>query len=144
MWNWLAKDSFVDAMAMRYLCLIYLDEDRLGQMPGAEMNALNASHLEFNDGLLSVGQFVEAEALEPARSTALVRVRNGRASVTDGPFAETKEQVAGFYFIEARDFNEAIRLAARIPAASLGAVEVRPCRDLVVDGVARRASRKVR
>ena len=144
MWNWLAKDSFEDATAMRYLCLIYLDEDRLGQMPGPEMNALNARHLEFNDGLLSAGRFVEAEALEPARSTALVRVRNGRASVTDGPFAETKEQVAGFYFIEARDFNEAIRLAARIPAASLGAVEVRPCRDLVVDGVVRKASRKAR
>ncbi len=144
MWNWLAKDFFEDAAAMRYLCLIYLDEERLGSMAGAEVNALNARHLEFNKGLLSDGRFVEAEALEPVRTTALVRVRNGRASVTDGPYAETKEQVAGFYFIEARDFNEAIEVAARIPAASLGAVEVRPCRDLVVDGVARKASRKAR
>jgi len=126
MWNWLARDPFEDAMAMRYLCLIYLDEDHLGRMPGAQVNTLNARHLEFNDGLQSAGQFVAAEALEPARSTALVRVCNGRASVTDGPYAETKEQVAGFYFIEARDFNEAIQVASRIPAASLGAVEVRP------------------
>jgi hypothetical protein len=142
MWNWLEK-GFSRTHGDGYLCLIYLDEDRLGDARGRGAR-LNARHLEFNDGLLSGGQFVEAEALEPAHSTALVRVRNGRASVTDGPFAETKEQVAGFYFIEARDFNEAIRLAARIPAASLGAVEVRPCRDLVVDGVARKASRKAR
>ena len=144
MWNWLSNGCFEEAFAMRYLCLIHLDEGGLAAMSAGDVNALNARHLDLNEDLLAGGQFIEAEALEPARTTACVRVRNGRASITDGPYAETKEQVAGFYFIEARDFNEAIQVAARIPAAALGMVEVRPCRDLVVDGVARRASSKAR
>jgi hypothetical protein len=127
---------------MRYLCLIYLDEQRMAAMPEAEMSALNARHLEFNAGLLDSGHFVEAEALEPAAAATCVRVRNGRASLTDGPYAETKEMVAGFYVIEARDLNEAIQVASRLPSAPLGTVEVRPCRDLVVDGTPRKASRK--
>ena len=127
---------------MRYLCLIYLDEKQLAAMPEAELNALNARHLEFNDSLLDSGHFVEAEALEPAAAATCIRLRNGRASLTDGPYAETKEMVAGFYVIEARDLNEAIQIAARLPAAPLGTVEVRPCRDLVVDGTPRKASRK--
>jgi len=125
---------------MKYLCLIYLDGRMLDAMPEPEMSALNARHLEFNDGLVTSGQFIEAEALEPAASTC-VRIRNGKIAVTDGPYAETKEMVAGFYFIDARDLNEAIAIAARIPAAPLGTVEVRPCRDLVVDGKPRKASR---
>ena len=127
---------------MRYLCLIYLDEKRLAAMPESEMNALNAQHLALNEELLKGGQFIEAEALSAAGSTTCVRVRNGRTAVTDGPFAETKEMVAGFYLIEARDLNEAIQVAARIPAAPIGTVEVRPCRDLVVDGVSHKASSK--
>jgi hypothetical protein len=129
---------------MKYLCLIYLDEKMLSAMPELEMSALNARHLQFNDGLLDQGHFIEAEALQPAAATACVRVRNGRTSVTDGPYAETKEMVAGFYFIEARDLNEAIQVASRIPSAPLGTVEVRPCRDLEVDGVPHKASRKSR
>jgi hypothetical protein len=127
---------------MRYLCLIYLDERELAAMPEARMNALNASHLEFNQALLSGGRFIEAEALEPAAATTCVRMRQGRSRVVDGPYAETKEQVAGFYLIEARDLNEAIQVAADIPSAPLGTIEVRPCRDLVVDGVRHKASRK--
>jgi hypothetical protein len=126
---------------VKYLCLIYLDGRMLEAMPEPEMSALNARHLEFNEGLVTSGRFIEAEALEPAASGTCVRVRNGRIAVTDGPYAETKEMVAGFYFIEARDLNEAISIAAGIPAAPLGTVEVRPCRDLVVDGKARKASR---
>lgn len=129
---------------MRYLCLIYLDELQLAAMPEAQMNALNARHLEFNEELLSGGQFIEAEALEATVATTCVRVRQGRTGVTDGPYAETKEQLAGFYLVEARDLNEAIQVAARIPSASLGTVELRPCRDLIVDGVRRKASRKPR
>ena len=121
---------------MRYLCLIYLDEKQLAAMPEGEMSALNARHLEFNEALLDSGHFVEAEALEPAASTTCVRMRNGRTTLTDGPYVETKEMVAGFYVIEARDLNEAIQVASRFPSAPLGTVEVRPCRDLVVDGVA--------
>lgn len=129
---------------MRYLCLIHLDEKHLAAMPEAEMSALNARHLEFNDGLLRGGQFIEAEALQPAAATTCVRVRNGKTTLTDGPHAETKEMVAGFYFIEARDLNEAIQVAARIPSAPLGTIEVRPCRDLEVGGVPHKASRKPR
>jgi hypothetical protein len=127
---------------MRYLCLIHLDEKLLAAMSEHEMSALNARHLELNDALLDSGHFIEAEALQPAESATCVRVRNGRTSLTDGPFAETKEMVAGFYVIEARDLNAAIQVAARIPSASLGTVEVRPCRDLEVQGVPRKASRK--
>jgi hypothetical protein len=119
---------------MKYLCLIYLDEQAMDAMPVAEMNDLNAEHLDLNDGLRTSGHFIEAEALQPARTTACVRVRNGKASVTDGPFTETKELVAGFYLLEARDLSEATGLAAQIPSARLGTVEVRPTRQLVVEG----------
>ena len=129
---------------MRYLCLIYLDEQKLAAMPEPEMGALNARHLAFNEGLLDSGHFVEAEALQPASATTCVRVRNGRVALTDGPYAETKEMVAGFYLIDARDLNEAVQVASRIPAAPLGTVEVHPCRDLEVDGVPHKASRKTR
>ena len=129
---------------MRYLCLIYLDEKQLAAMPEPEMSALNARHLAFNDQLLDSGRFVEAEALQAAAATTCVRMRNGKVALTDGPYAETKETVAGFYLVEARDLNEAVQVASRIPAAPLGTVEIRPCRDLEVDGVPRKASRKTR
>jgi hypothetical protein len=124
---------------MRYLCLIYLDEQQLAAMPEPQMSALNARHLQFNDGLLASGQFVEAEALEPGTATTCVQVRHGRTAITDGPYAETKEQVAGFYLVEARDLDEALQVAARIPSAPLGTIELRPCRDLIVDGVKHKA-----
>jgi hypothetical protein len=127
---------------MRYLCLIYLDENELAAMPEKDMSELNARHLRFNEELLASGQFVEAEALQPAAATTCVRVRNGKSGLTDGPYAETKEMVAGFYVIEARDLNEAIQVASRIPSAPLGTVEVRPCRDLEIDRVAYKASSK--
>ena len=119
---------------MKFLCLIYLSEEEMDAMPAGDMNTLNVKHLDFNDGLRGSGRFIEAEALEPAGATACVRVRSGKASVTDGPFAETKEQVAGFYLIETRDRNEAIQIAAKIPSAPLGTVEVRAIRPLVVEG----------
>jgi hypothetical protein len=119
---------------MKYLCLIYLNEKEMGEMPARDMSELNAQHLDFNDGLRASGNFIVAEALEPAHSTARVRVREGKASVIDGPFTETKELVAGFYLIEARDMSEAVELAARIPSARLGTVEVRPARQLFVEG----------
>lgn len=127
---------------MRYLCLIYMDEKELAAIPQAQISALNARHLEFNDGLLTKGQFIEAEALEAVAATTCIRVRHGKTVIIDGPFAQTKEQVAGFYLIEARDLDEAIQVAARIPSAPLATVEVRPCRDLIVDGVKHKALRK--
>ena len=120
---------------MRYLCLIYLDERQLAALPANDMDVLNQRHLQYNEELLDRGVFIEAEALQPAADTTCVRVRNGKVSLTDGPYAETKEMVAGFYLIEARDLNDAIQVASRLPAAPLGVVEVRPCRDLEVAGV---------
>ena len=129
---------------MRYLCLIYLNEKELAAMPQKDMDELNRRHLDLNEDLLKSGHFIEAEALTPGECATCVRVRNGRPTVTDGPYAETKEMVAGFYVIEARDLNEAIAVAARLPAAPLGVVEVRPCRDLEIGGVPHRASSKPR
>jgi hypothetical protein len=127
---------------MRYLCLIYHDEKELGAMPESEMSALNARHLAFNEEILSSGHFVEAEALQPAAAATCLRVRNGKVSLSDGPYMETKEMVAGFYLIEARDLNEAISVASKLPSAPLGTVEVRPCRDLEVNGTPHKASSK--
>ena len=129
---------------MRYLCLIYLDERQFGALPESEVNALNARHLALNEQLLKSGHFIEAEALQPASATTCLKVRNGKTALTDGPYLETKEMVAGFYLIEARDLNEAIQVASRLPSAPHGTIEVRPCRNLEVDGVAYPASSKTR
>ena len=119
---------------MKYLCQIYLDEQRMGALPVAEMEALNREHHEFDDSLVRGGQMLATGALGPSSASNCVRVRSGKVTVTDGPFAETKEQVAGFFLVEARDLNEAIQIAARIPSARLGTVEVRPLRPLVIEG----------
>jgi hypothetical protein len=108
---------------MKYACLVYLEEDKLHAVPDRECQACG-------DGLRHSGLLVAAEALEPVQTAATVRIRNGKLSVIDGPFAETKEQLAGFYLIEARDLNEAIQIAAKIPPAREGSVEVRPVRTL--------------
>jgi hypothetical protein len=123
---------------MRYLCLIHLNEETLAGMPPSEMSDLNAEHLDFNDRLRTSGHFIVAEALEPISTAACVRVRTGVKSFTDGPFTEAKEVVAGFYLIEARDIDEARAIAAAIPSARLGTVEVRPARQLIVRGRAPR------
>ena len=127
---------------MRYLCLIHFDPGALDALREREVSELNARHLDLNERLLQSGHFIEAEALQRPASATCVRVRDGKTQVTDGPFAETKEMLGGFYLVEARDLNEAIRVAARIPSAAFGTVEVVPCRDLEVDGVPRKASRK--
>jgi len=108
---------------MKYLCLVYLEGAKMRAVPDTECMACG-------DGFRSRGVLVAAEALQPVETATTVRVRNGRVSVTDGPFAETKEQLAGFYLIEARDLNEAIQAAAKIPPAREGSVEVRPVRQL--------------
>jgi hypothetical protein len=119
---------------MRYLCLIHLDEQALDDMPPAERNTLNAAHLDFNDELRRSGHFLIAEALDPPRTGAVVRVRDGKPLVTDGPYAETKEMIAGFYVIEAADMEEAASVAARLPVAPMATIEVRPACQLVVEG----------
>lgn len=127
---------------LRYVCLLVWNEDRLTSLSPEEVRHLNVAHLSLNEALVASGHFIEAEPLEPSPMTTCVRVRDGKTQVTDGPFAETKEQVAGFYLIEARDLNEAIQVAARLPSAAYCTVEVRPCRQLVVDGVPRPSSSK--
>jgi hypothetical protein len=108
---------------MKYLCLVYLEADKLHAVPDRECQACG-------DGFRKSGLLVAAEALQPVQTAATVRVRNGKLSVIDGPFAETKEQLAGFYLIEARDLNDAIQIAGRIPPAREGSIEVRPVRQL--------------
>lgn len=119
-----------DWRGMKFLCLIYLNEKEMDALPAAEMSDLNARHLALNDDLRASGHFIEAEALEPASTTATIRVRGGKATITDGPFAESKEVVAGFYLIEARDIAEAISIAKRFPSAPMATIEVRPTREL--------------
>jgi hypothetical protein len=111
---------------MKYLCLVYGDESALADFPDDECAAYDA-------GVRASGHCVASQALEPVHTATTLRVRNGRLSITDGPFAETKEQLAGFYLIEARDLNEAIQVASRIPPIKVGAIEVRPIRELMVN-----------
>lgn len=108
---------------MKYLCLVYGEEQKIGDMDERDCLACDAD-------LRARGQCIASEALEPVATATTVRVRNGRLAVTDGPFAETKEQLAGFYLVEARDLNEAIQIAAKIPPAQVGCVEVRPIRPI--------------
>jgi hypothetical protein len=110
---------------MKYLCLVYLEPQKLHAVPDRECATCG-------EGLRNSGVLLAAEALQPVETATTVRIRNGALSVTDGPFAETKEQLAGFYLIEARDLNDAIQLAAKIPPAREGSVEVRPVRELDV------------
>jgi hypothetical protein len=110
---------------MKYACLVYMDERTLAEVPDRECKA-------FGDDLRASGRFVGGEALQSVQTATTVRLRNGKVSVTDGPFAETKEQLAGFYLIDASDLNEAIQIASRIPPARVGTIEVRPVRELSV------------
>ena len=114
---------------MKYLCLIYDDEQKLAEMPPSEGEAFMSEYFTFTEGIRASGQYVAGEALQPVETATTVRVRNGRLSTTDGPFAETKEQLGGFYLVEAADLNEAIQIASRIPSARTGSIEVRPVVD---------------
>lgn len=113
---------------MKYLCLISA-ERLLEQMSPAERERHLDEYREFTDALRQSGHYVACHRLQPPEAAVTLRVRQGAVSVTDGPFAETKEHLGGFYLIEARDMNEAIQIAARIPGARIGCVEVRPIAD---------------
>ena len=108
---------------MKYLCLVYLEDEKLRAVPDGECMACG-------NGLRDGGVLLAAEALKPAATATTVRVRGGKVAITDGPFAETKEQLAGFYLIDAANLDEAIAVAAKIPPAREGSIEVRPVRDL--------------
>lgn len=108
---------------MKYLCLVYAEERKLESVDDAEC-------LASAQRAAASGHSIAAEALQPVHTATTLRVRDGKVSITDGPFAETKEQLTGFYLIESRDLNEALEIAAGIPAARVGCVEVRPIRQL--------------
>ncbi|MDQ2778281.1 MAG: YciI family protein [Pseudomonadota bacterium] len=110
---------------MKYLCLVYLDSERWNACNDADCAA-------YVQQLVSGQHLLAADALHPAHTATTVRVRNGEVSLYDGPFAETREMLAGFYLVDAKDLNEAVRLAAGIPPARYGSIEVRPVRELQV------------
>ena len=109
---------------MKYLCLVYAEENKLEDIDDTECMACG-------EGLRASGHMIGGDALQPVHTATTLRVRDGRVSITDGPFAETKEQLAGFYMLEAADLDEALKLAAKIPPARVGSIEVRPVRQLV-------------
>lgn len=111
---------------MQYLLLIYEPEKAWETMPEAERNQMFGEYMTFTTDIKASGHHRAGEALQPTRTATTVRVRNGKTSSTDGPFAETREQLGGFYLIEAKDLDEATRIAARIPSARHGSIEVRP------------------
>lgn len=118
---------------MKYLCLVYASEHALHN---AADSPRDDECFAYAQRVQESGRMLAAEALQPVQSATTVRMRGGRLSIVDGPFAETKEQLAGFYLVEARDLNEAIQLAGHIPAARVGCVEVRPVRELDVQAPA--------
>ena len=117
---------------MKYLCLVYLEEKKLYALSKSESEALIEESLAFDDALRKSGHYVVSDALQPVHTATTVRVQNGKVSVTDGPFAETKEQLGGFVLIEARDLNEAIQVASKIPPGRFGCIEVRPIMNVTL------------
>jgi hypothetical protein len=111
---------------MKYLCLIYENEQNWATMSKEEGDAVMGEYFAFTDTYMKSGQVLSGEALQPIATATTLRVRNGKMSTTDGPFAETREQLGGYYVVEAKDLNEALQIAAKIPAARTGSIEVRP------------------
>jgi hypothetical protein len=116
---------------MKYLCLIYDEEKKIGAMSKGDLDSMMGEYGAFTEGARQSGHYIAGEALQPIQTATTIRIRNGKVSTTDGPFAETKEQLGGFYLINARDLNDAIQVASKIPAARTGSVEVRPI--MVID-----------
>ena len=115
---------------MKFLFTIYHDEKTLDDMPADEMQALVDSALDYDEDIRRSGHYIVSNALQRAQTARTLRVRGGKVSITDGPFAETKEQLGGFFLIEARDMDEACAVAARFPPARIGIIEVRPVNEL--------------
>ena len=115
---------------MQYLCLIYDDEKQWEKLPPAESAKIFDEFTAYTESIRKSGHYAGGNALQPTHTATTVRVRRGKLATTDGPFAETKEQLGGYYLLNARDLNEAIQLAARIPGARFGSVEVRPVLEI--------------
>ena len=114
---------------MKYRCLVYVEEKTLHAMPQQERIALSDESMAYCDELQKQGQLLAASPLHPVETATTVRVREGRTSTTDGPFAETKEQLGGYLLLDVRDLNDAVRIASRFPAAQYGSIEVRPLKE---------------
>jgi hypothetical protein len=114
---------------MKYLCLAYEEENKLNSLSKAEWEVLRRETLDYVEELRQRGYLMSAEPLQSVQTATTVRVRNGKLSVTDGPFAETKETLGGFFLIDAADLNDAIKIASRWPSARLGSIEVRPVEE---------------
>jgi hypothetical protein len=114
---------------MRYLCLIYDEEKKIATMSKGEQDAFMGEYFAFTDDIKKSGHYIAGEALQPVGTATTVRMRSGKMSTTDGPFAETKEQLGGYYLINAKDLNDALQVASRIPSAKTGTVEVRPIQE---------------
>ena len=115
---------------MKYICLVYLVEKEMSAMSKREADTCTEESLAYDEGLRRSGHLLAAHALQPVETATTIRVRHGKVSTTDGPFAETKEQLGGFVLIEARDLNDAIQVAAKIPMGRRGTIEVRPIMEL--------------
>jgi hypothetical protein len=115
---------------MKFLCLVYGEEKALDALSKGEMDVLVDECLAYDDVLRKSGHYLVSDALQPVKAAKTLRVRSGEVAITDGPFAETKEQLLGFILIDARNRDEAVGIAAKIPMASLGSIEVRPVLDL--------------
>jgi hypothetical protein len=115
---------------MKFVFLIYHDEKTLDALPPKEMQTLVDGALDYDEEIRRSGHYVVSNALQRVRTARTVRVRGGKVSTTDGPFAETKEQLGGFFLVEAKDIDEAFAVAARFPPARLGTIEVRPVQEL--------------
>jgi len=111
---------------MKYLCLVYHEETKVDALPRSDYDGIVDEVLEYRDELRSSGHYIDSSPLQPVRSATTIRVRNGQVTITDGPFAETREQLGGYYLINATDLNDAIRVASKMPPARLGCIEVRP------------------
>jgi hypothetical protein len=114
---------------MKYLCLAYEEQQKLDDLSQAEWHALRKETLAYVDSLRKSGRLILTHALQSATTASTVRIRGGNRSITDGPFAETKEQIGGFFLIEASDIREAIEIAAKWPSARIGSIEVRPIEE---------------
>jgi hypothetical protein len=113
-------------LAMQYLLLIYANEAEMDGRSPAATQSITAEYMEFTKGIVQSGHFKAADRLRPTSTASTVRVRNGKVVTTDGPFAETREQLGGYYMVEAKNLDEAVAIAARIPGAKIGSIEVRP------------------
>jgi hypothetical protein len=116
---------------MQYMLLIYHDEKQMEKMPAGQRGQVHQDYLEYTQAIVKSGQFRAGAALQPTATATTVRQKNGRSIPTDGPFAETKEQLGGYYLVECQNLDEAVSLAARVPSVRVGgSIEVRPVRDM--------------